>query len=179
MLVLSLGVMFSTFVSGPVALLATVFMVIVGLFSSFVVELASGTIVGGGPLESANRIVTGDNMIPQLPPGIRTSTIKAVDQATALAMRYFSAVVPDFNDCYYGRHLAFGFDVGRDLLARCLIREPAFVLPVMLLGYLALNNGSWTNERRKLEIRKPKFEQITNAKAECFKHWSFRLAICS
>ena len=137
-LVLSLGVMFSTFVSGPVVLLGTVFMVIAGVFSPFIVELASGHIVGGGPLESAERIVTQDNMISQLPPGIKTSTIKAVDQATALAMRDFCAVVPEFNECSYGRHLAFGFDVGRDLLARCMIRELAFVLPVILLGDLAL-----------------------------------------
>lgn len=137
-LVLSLGVMFSTFVSGPVALLGTVFMVIAGVFSPFIIELASGHIVGGGPAESIDRIVTQNNMISQLPPGIKTSTIKAVDQATALAMRYFSAVVPEFNECYYGRHLAFGFDVGWNLLGRCLIRVLAFVLPVMLVGYLAL-----------------------------------------
>jgi ABC-type transport system involved in multi-copper enzyme maturation permease subunit len=137
-LVLSLGVMFSTFVSGPVAVLGTVFMVIVGVYSGYVVELASGKIVGGGPLESMERVMTQDNMISQLPPGFKTSAIKAMDQATALVMRYFSAVVPEFNECSYGRHLAYGFDVGRDLLARCLVRELAYVLPVILLGFVFL-----------------------------------------
>ena len=130
--------MFSTCVSGPVAIMGTVFFIIAGVFSGFVVELSSGKIVGGGPIESAERITTQDNMISELDPGLKTSTIKAMDQGIAVVMRYFSAVLPDFEDCSYGRHLAFGFDVGLSLIARCVIRELGFVLPVLLLGYLCL-----------------------------------------
>ncbi len=137
-LVLSLGVMFSTCVSGPVAILATVFIMIAGIFSGFVVELSTGKMVGGGPFESMERIMTQDNMISELEKGLKTSTIKAMDQAMAMGMRYFSAVLPDFDDSSYGRHLAYGFDVGPSLIGRCVIRELAFVLPVLLLGYLFL-----------------------------------------
>jgi ABC-type transport system involved in multi-copper enzyme maturation permease subunit len=137
-LVLSLGVMFSTCVSGPVAILATVFFMVAGVFSSFVVELSSGKMVGGGPFESMQRIMTQDNMISPLEQGLKTSTIQALDQAMAVAMRYFSAILPDFAQCSFGRHLAFGFDVGRELMARCVICELGFVLPVLLLGYLFL-----------------------------------------
>ncbi len=137
-LVLSLGVMFSTCVSGPVAILATIFFMIAGIFSGFVVELSTGKIVGGGPVESAERITTQDNMISELDPGLKTTTIKAIDQGIAMMFRYLSAVLPDFDDCSYGRHLAYGFDVGRSLIARCVIRELGFVLPVLLLGYLFL-----------------------------------------
>ena len=49
---ISLGVMFSTFLSGPVALLATMFVIVAGLFSGYIVELAGGKMVGGGPFES-------------------------------------------------------------------------------------------------------------------------------
>src|SRR5208282_110616 len=62
-LVIGLGVMFSTFLSGPVALLATMFVIIAGLFSGYLVELAGGKMVGGGPFESMERIMTQDNMI--------------------------------------------------------------------------------------------------------------------
>jgi hypothetical protein len=131
-------VMFSTCVSGPVAILATVFLMIAGVFSSFVIELSTGKIVGGGPLESMQRIASQDNMISPMEEGLKTSTIKAIDQTIAMGMRYFSAVLPEFDECSYGRHLAYGFDVGRDLIARCVIRELGFVLPVLLLGYLFL-----------------------------------------
>ena len=137
-LVLSLGVMFSTFVSGPVALLTTIFAVIAGLFSSYIVDLGGGNMIGGGPFEAAQRIMTQDNMISQMEPGFKTSTIKAMDEATAVVMRYLSAVLPEFNESSFGRHLAYGFDVGADLLGRCALRELCYVLPVLLLGFLCL-----------------------------------------
>ncbi len=137
-LVLSLGLFFSTFVSGPVALLATVFVIIAGFCVGFVAELGTGKIIGGGPFESMQRIMTQDNMVSDLSPGLQSSVIKAMDQGAAVAMRFLSAVVPEFKECSFGRHLAYGFDVGRDLLLRCTIRELAFILPVILLGYLCL-----------------------------------------
>ena len=137
-LVVSLGVVCSTFVSGSVALLLTIFMMIAGFFSTYIGDIGSGTMIGGGPLESMYRIGTRDNMINAMEPGLRTNTIKAVDQAISLGMRYFSAVLPEVNDNFFGRYLAFGFNVGPDLLGRCILRELGFVLPVLLLGFICL-----------------------------------------
>jgi hypothetical protein len=137
-LVISLGVMFSTFLSGPVALLATMFVIIAGLFSGYVVELAGGKMIGGGPFEAMERIMTQDNMISPLEPGIKTELTKGMDQAVALALRYFSAVVPNVSDNDFVDRVAYGFNVDRDLLWRCLLCELAYVLPVVLLGYVFL-----------------------------------------
>jgi len=137
-LVTSLGVMFSTFLSGPVALLATMFVIIVGLSSSYVVELAGGKMVGGGPFESAVRIMTQDNMTSELEKSLKTDAIKAMDEATSVMMRYFSAVVPNIADNDFVDRVACGFNVGSDLLARCLLCELAYLLPVILLGYISL-----------------------------------------
>jgi hypothetical protein len=137
-LVVGLGVMFSTFVSGPVALLATMFAVIAGLFSGYIVEMAGGKMVGGGPFESAQRIMTQDNMISELEPGVKTTTIKVLDQASAVMMRYFSALVPNVSDNDFVDRVAYGFNVGQDLLTRCLLCELAYLLPVIFLGYLCL-----------------------------------------
>ncbi len=137
-LVVSLGVMFSTFVSGPVALLGTIFVVITGIFQGYIVELSTGTMVGGGTFESFQRIITQDNMISQLEPGLRSTTIKVLDQAEAVMMRYFSALVPNIGENDYVDRVAFGFNVGADLVARCLLCEAAYVLPVILLGFLCL-----------------------------------------
>ncbi len=137
-LVISLGVMFSTFLSGPVALLATMFVVIVGIFSGYVVELAGGKMIGGGPFESFERIITQDNMTSDLAAGTKTTIIKGMDQATAIMMRYFSAVVPNVSDNDFVDRVACGFNVGPDLLARCLLCEAAYLMPVILLGYITL-----------------------------------------
>jgi hypothetical protein len=137
-LVVSLGVMFSTFLSGPVALLATIFVVTVGIFSGYVVELAGGKMVGGGPFEAFDRLIKQDNMTSEMERGLKTDFIKAMDQATAVMMRYFSAVLPSVADSDFSDHVAFGFDVGSDLFTRCLLCEAAYLMPVLLLGYASL-----------------------------------------
>jgi len=137
-LVIGLGVMFSTFLSGPVALLTTLAVILAGLFSTYLVEMAGGAMVGGGSIESLERIMTQDNMISPLEPGLKTNAIKAVDQAIAVMLRYFSAVVPDMASNDYVDRVACGFDVGPDLLTRCLLCEAAYLLPVILLGYVCL-----------------------------------------
>ena len=137
-LVIGLGVMFSTFLSGPVALLATIFVVICGLFSSYIMQLAGGSIIGGGPFESITRIMTQDNLTSQMAPGMQTNVIKAMDQVTALMLRYFAAVVPDISTNDFVDRVACGFDVGPDLLTRCFLCEAAYLLPVILLGYICL-----------------------------------------
>jgi hypothetical protein len=94
--------------------------------------------VGGGPFESFQRIITQDNMISELEPGMKTNTIKAMDEATSLMMRYFSAVVPNVADNDFVDRVAYGFDVGPDLVMRCLLCEAAYLLPVILLAYICL-----------------------------------------
>ena len=53
-------------------------------------------------------------------------------------MRYFSAVVPDVADNDFVDRVAYGFNVGRDLFARACYARLAYLLPVILLGYLCL-----------------------------------------
>ncbi len=78
-LVLALGVMFSTFLSGPVALLATLGTVVGGMFSDYIAELATGKIIGGGPFESFVRILTQQNMISEMEPGLQTNVAQVSD----------------------------------------------------------------------------------------------------
>ena len=72
--------------------------------------------------------MTQDNMISEMEPGMKTNTIKAMDEATAVMMRYFSAVVPDVSDNDFVDRVACGFDVGA---------RPARAMPVMRGGLSA------------------------------------------
>ena len=60
-LVIGVGVMFSTFLSGPVAMLATLVRWPAGFFNDFMLRLATGKTYGGGPFESIIRILTQQN----------------------------------------------------------------------------------------------------------------------
>ena len=73
LLVAAIGVMFSTFLAGPVALLATLSVVLIGQFRSFIEGLFDAQVTGnsfdmpgGGPIESLYRIVTQASIIVEL-----------------------------------------------------------------------------------------------------------------
>ena len=55
MLILGIAVACSTYFSGVISLLVTLFFLITGALVNFIRELALGAGFGGGPLESANR----------------------------------------------------------------------------------------------------------------------------
>ncbi len=137
-LVVSLGVMFSTFVSGPVALLATLFVIIVGIFSGYLVELAGGKMVGGGPFESMQRIMTQDNMISELEPGVKTNVIKAHGPGDGGDDAVFLRGGAECLRQRLRRPRGLRLQRGPDLVARCLLCEAAYLLPVILLGYVCL-----------------------------------------
>ena len=86
-IVISFGVMFSTFLSGSVAMLATLFTIIVGYFSHTIVQVATGEAQGGGPVESAIRIFRQDNLTSPLEGGISTVVVQSFDSIAMLIMR--------------------------------------------------------------------------------------------
>ena len=81
LLVIALGVMFSTFLSGPVAMLATLGALLGGFFNDFMFRLATGQTYGGGPFESLIRLLTQQNVTAEMEPGLRTTVAQTLDQA--------------------------------------------------------------------------------------------------
>lgn len=57
-IVICLGVMFSTFLSGPVAMIATLTCVVLGLFGNMAWDVLTGEQPGGGPVEAIIRTIT-------------------------------------------------------------------------------------------------------------------------
>jgi ABC-type transport system involved in multi-copper enzyme maturation permease subunit len=137
-LVIGMGVMFSTFLSGSVALLATLAASVAAFFVDFLAEVASGKLVGGGPLESIDRIVTQQNMTSELAPGLRTTAIKWLDPVLGWPMGVIAALLPDFSRFNFADYVSYGFTVNGDVLLQCVARAAAFLLPVFVVGYLFL-----------------------------------------
>ena len=78
-LVISFAVMFSTFLSGPVAMLATVAILVIGCFTEDIHDLANGITQGGGPFESLVRIVKQQNMTIEMEEGLTKTVVQSVD----------------------------------------------------------------------------------------------------
>jgi hypothetical protein len=137
-LVLATGVMLSTFLSAPVAILATAAVVIGGLCSAYVGQLAAGKMIGGGPFESFIRIVTQQNMIMELEPGLQTNVALMSDKLMQGLLWILSSVLPAFKQFDLADSVAYGFDISGMVFGKCLLRAAAFLLPAMVAGYFFL-----------------------------------------
>ncbi len=110
MIVICFGVMFSTFLSGPVAMIATITCLILGFFGSVATDLLNGKVQGGGPIESLIRIPTQMGVMTDLDigsPAVAT-TIKVVDGAIIRCLIAVTAALPDFRSLYTADFVAYG-----------------------------------------------------------------------
>ena len=124
------GVMLSTFLSAPVALFATAATLVVGLFRGFIISVATGEQVGGGPVESFVRIITQMNQTIELDLGKPIEwIIKGIDAALMFFMWIAANVFPDYRALDTSRFVAYGFNIDGNLLAQhCLIALAYFVV---------------------------------------------------
>jgi hypothetical protein len=138
-LVIGFGVMFSTFLSGPVAMLATVGAMVGGFFSDFLTRLSHGVVLGGGPFESIIRLLKQENMMTDLEPGIRTTAAKMADVVAEAGLRVIAAILPPFTDFNYADWVAYGFDISWDpWIWVPTVRALAFLIPVFVAGFFFL-----------------------------------------
>ena len=138
-LVIGFGVMFSTFLSAPVAMIATAGTLLGGFFSDFMSRIGHHEVYGGGPFESMFRLVTQDNVMTELEPGLRTDIMHMADRVAEKFLGSIASIVPPFGDFSYADQLANGFDIlWNPYILVPVIRAIGYLLPVFLAGYLFL-----------------------------------------
>jgi hypothetical protein len=141
-IVICLGVTFSTFLSTPVAILGTVSAVLLGFFGSFVRDLWSGEAFGGGPIEALIRLVNQDNLVKPLEFGTGDTgvqVVKFLDNILVAMMNVLSGILPDFSGL--GRaaeYVAFNFNFYDQLLARQCLTTFVYVTAIAIIGYFFL-----------------------------------------
>ena len=141
----AMGVMFSTFLAGPVALLATLSVVLIGQFREFISRLfesqvtGDATIVpGGGPIESLYRIVTQTSITLELDPTPAVQAMKTLDTFLLAPMRLGAALFPSLAALGTGDFLAGGFDIPLDLVAEHGMETLGYLIAFFLAGALCL-----------------------------------------
>jgi hypothetical protein len=145
-IVVCLGVTFSTFLSTPVAMLATMSAVVIGFFGQFVRDLWTGEAVGGGPIESLIRLVTQDNMMTPLDFGldfgsgdIAENIIKMIDNFLLTILQSLAVVLPDFSRLSRAtEYVAYSFYFHNDLLARQGLTTFIYLAAFTIVGYFFL-----------------------------------------
>jgi hypothetical protein len=136
MLILGLAIAISTYLSGVIAWLCTMFLFGAGLFNEFIKEIALGKFEGGGPVESAVRVATNKAAMMPLE-GTAHDIVKGVDAGFRWILRRFLDILPDVDRFDLHEYVASGFDIpwSQVLLLDNLIPLIGYLLPWGILAY--------------------------------------------
>ncbi|HRX79552.1 MAG TPA: ABC transporter permease [Pirellulaceae bacterium] len=138
-MVTSFGVMFSTFLSGAVAMMATLSSIVIGYFSNFILEIATGSLDGGGPLESLIRIVTQQNVQVDLEIGkVPLAIVEGIDGGFMKCMQAMAGMLPDYGHFTTTQYVAYGYNIDGSLLSMQLLTAFCYVFVVSLISYYLL-----------------------------------------
>jgi len=141
LILISFGVLFSTFLSGPVAMMSTIGVLIAGFTKTFVIELGFNRALGGGPFESFYRLMIQQNMVVDLEIATTTMFIKAADVVYSKFLLLVGQAVPPLSEyAIYDEALVAGFNIPADWVLIHTLTTLAFVVPLFIVAYLILSN---------------------------------------
>lgn len=139
-LIICLGVMFSTFLSGPVAMVATMTCLVLGFFGGLAMDVATGDAPGGGPIESLIRIPMQTGAVVELDLGnpVLETTIKAVDTGIMYTVVSLFQAIPSFGQFNTADFVAYGFNVSGSLVWRHLTMTLCYFILASVIAYFFL-----------------------------------------
>jgi ABC-type transport system involved in multi-copper enzyme maturation permease subunit len=143
-MVIAFGVMFSTFLSGPVAMVATFVCVLLGFTAEQIYDiryyLDRGEAMGGGPVESMVRLLRQDAMTTELDvDAVAGKIIKTVDAGIIYSLDAIATSLPNLPKMLStAEYAASGFDIFGSLLARHAVATFGYVILAFLIGYFFL-----------------------------------------
>jgi hypothetical protein len=147
LVVTALGVSFSTFLTGPIALLASLMVILVGQFREFIERLFESQITGnskiapgGGPIESLYRIATQMSITLEMEQTPAVVAMKTIDTLLLAPMRLAAGLFPSLSSLGTSDFVADGFDIPLDLVAEHGVETMAYVLVLFVAGTFFLKS---------------------------------------
>lgn len=135
-LITAFGVMWSTFLNGPIAMLATIATLVGGYFVSFLEGLSTGKELGGLLFESGYRIVTQNNLTSELEKTLTTTTAIWADKFLSGPLFIMSRLLPDLSSLNDVSYVADGYNIPVGVLSIHATMSLGFLIPVLILGFL-------------------------------------------
>ncbi|EMI55584.1 ABC transporter permease [Rhodopirellula sallentina] len=145
-MVTAFGVMFSTFLTGPVAMVATAVCVLLGFSAEQVYDtrhyIDAGIERGGGPIESMVRLLKQDAMTTQLDVDtVAAKVIKTADAGIVYTLDAIATALPNLPKMVNtAEFAASGFDIFGALLARHAVATLGYVVLAFLISYFTLKS---------------------------------------
>ena len=145
-MVIAFGVMFSTFLSGPVAMVATFACVLLGFSAEQIYDtrhfIDTGIERGGGPIESMVRLLRQDAMTTQLDVDTAAAqVIKTVDAGIVYSLDAIATALPNLPKMVgTAEYAASGFDIFGALLLRHAAATFGYCLLAFIISYFFLKS---------------------------------------
>ena len=145
-MVIAFGVMFSTRLTGPVAMVATAACVLLGFAAEQIYDtrsyIDSNIERGGGPIEAMVRLVKQDATTTQLDlDSVTTRVIKGVDAGIVYSLDAIATALPNLPKMVgTAEYVASGFDIFGALLARHATATLGYFLIAFLVAYFLLKS---------------------------------------
>ncbi len=144
LMIISFGVMFSTFLSGAVAMIASFICVLLGFAAEMIFDIRyymdQGRPMGGGPVEALVRTARQDSMTTELDVDtVANAVIKGVDSVIVYALNAVATALPNLPKMLEtAEFVASGFDILGSLLARHVATTLAYCLLAFFISYFFL-----------------------------------------
>lgn len=140
LILVGIAVTLSTYLSGVIALLATIFLYISAYFSDHLRDVATGQSTGGGPFESLTRLLSANTPTAQLEQTATKSTIDLGDRFYQWVFRRYENIVPNIDAFTWTNYLKEGFNINAEYLLVNAIILVGYLLPWALLSYYLIRN---------------------------------------
>ena len=138
-ILLSFGILFSTFLSGPVAMFSTFGVMIAAFCRELLMNIALMRELGGGPFEAWERLITHENLMSDLSNTFGTYLIKFFDLLASGLLCFIGMIIPSFTEYdIYTNYVASGFNIPFNTMAVHGLTTLAYVAPLFVVAYLIL-----------------------------------------
>jgi hypothetical protein len=135
-IVVAIAIACSTYLSGIIGWLTTMFLYVVGFFLDYAKGLAEGKAVGGGPMESMVRLFSHESMVSQLDQTPGTQMALGTDEAYRWILRQFLNIIPDVERFSWTDYVAEGFNISTSgMLLLDAVMLAGYLLPWAILAY--------------------------------------------
>ncbi|MBI1249100.1 hypothetical protein GC197_14815 [bacterium] len=146
-LVITFGLVFSTFLNGPVALLASFLALGYGSIADDVKALARNVIFhektgwyGGGPAEAMVRLFQQQNIMTELGDATWVQIVKAIDTVFACVIYSFVNMLPDYGMFDTSGFVVDGYNIPGAVVAEQAVTVIGFLIALVAVGYVFLKS---------------------------------------
>lgn len=139
-LVIGVAVTCSTYLSGVISLLATMFLLLLGLCKDYIHQVAWHLVQGGGPVESFYRLARHQHVAIPLDPNPVATVIQNLDKTNEWLFQEMEQFIPDVNQFNLTHFVAEGFDISGEGLIMTGVVLAAYLLPWLVLSFYLMRS---------------------------------------